>query len=170
MEGGAGNRNCLWKHCWSTNTTFMTFDVAKPNALWTKGEVPGTCYSASSRDRVDEELFLGWLVECFLQHSVSSCPLPLLRDGHRSHFVPGTIRIAKEENIIFCLAPHTTHKLQPLDYTLFGPLKAAWADGCHTVFKQHPGQVQSINMMMFSKAVAPKNILVGCCETKEVHG
>ena len=84
MEGGAGNCNCLWKHCWSTNTTFMTFNAAKPNTLWTKGEVPGTCYSVSSREWVDEELFLGWLVECFLQHSVSSRPLPLPCDGQIS--------------------------------------------------------------------------------------
>ena len=100
---------------------FVNFDAAKLNALWTKGEVPGTRYGQSSRGWTDQELFQGRLVEHFLQHSVSSHPLLLLLDGHSSHFEPETIRIAKEENIIiFSLPHHTTHELQPLDCTLFG--------------------------------------------------
>ena len=99
---------------------------------------------------------------------MSSCPLLLLLDGHSSHFEPETIRIAKEENIIiFCLPPHTTHELQPLDCTLFGPLKTAWADVCHSFFKQYPGQVVSkLNFCQlfhsaWLKAVTPQNISVG---------
>ena len=147
---------------------FVIFDAAKLNSLWTKGEVPGTRYGLSSRGWIDQELFHGWLVEHFLQHSVSSRPLLLLLDGHSSHFEPETIRIAKEENIIiFCLPPHTAHELQPLDCTLFSSLKAAWADICHSFFKQHPGQVVSkLNFCKlfhsaWLKAVTPQNISVG---------
>ena len=147
---------------------FVIFDATKLNALWTKGEVPGTRYGLSSRGWTDQELFQGWLVEHFLQHSVSSRPLLLLLDGHSSHFEPETIRIAKEENIIiFCLPPHTTHELQPLDCTLFGPLNTAWADVCHSFFKKHPAQVVSkLNFCQlfhsaWLKAVTPQNISAG---------
>ena len=34
---------------------------------------------------------------------------------------------------LFCLPPHTTHKLQPLDVGIFGPLQRAWSDRCHEI-------------------------------------
>ena len=105
----------MWQCCWSNNTPLFHFDAAKLNMI----EVPGTRYSLSSRGWIDQELFQGWLVEHILQHPVSSRPLILLLAGHSSHFEPETIKIAsKEENIIFCLPPHKTHKLRPLHCTL----------------------------------------------------
>ncbi|XP_051239290.1 uncharacterized protein LOC127353772 [Dicentrarchus labrax] len=45
--------------------------------------------------------------------------------GHKSHLDPELVRVAKrEEVILLCLPPHTSHILQPLDMTFFGPLKA----------------------------------------------
>jgi len=41
------------------------------------------------------------------------------------------IKLAVENNIeLFCLPPHTTHKLQPLDVGAFGPLQRAWSRQC----------------------------------------
>ena len=145
----------------------MIFDAAKLNALWTKGEVPGTRYGVSSRGWVDQQLFQGWLVEHFLQHCVSSSPLLLLLDGHSSHFEPETIRIAKEENIIVvCLPPHTTRELQPLDCTLFGPLKTAWADVCHSFFQTVPW-TSSFKVELLS--ALPLSMVEGCDSTKYLH-
>ena len=147
---------------------FVIFDAAQLNSLWTKGEVPGTRYGVSSRGWIDKELFHGWLVEHFLKHCVASRPVLLLLDGHSSHFEPQTIRFAKENGIIIiCLPPHTTHELQPLDCSLFGPLKLAWSEVCHSFFMQHPGQVVSkmnFNQLFHSawlKAVTPQNISAG---------
>ena len=36
--------------------------------------------------------------------------------------------------------PHTSHKLQPLDLTVFGPLKKAYSNECSTFMRQHPHQ------------------------------
>ena len=88
---------------------FVIFDAAKLSSLWTKAEVPGTHYGVSSRGWVDQELFQGWLVEHFLQHSVSSRPLLLLLDGHSSHFEPETIRIAKKKTLSYSVCTHTQH-------------------------------------------------------------
>ena len=53
-------------------------------------------------------------------------------DGHSSHYEPKSVDIAKEESVIlFCLPPHTTQDSQPLDCTVFGPLKHHWSDVCH---------------------------------------
>ena len=41
------------------------------------------------------------------------------------------IELAIQNNIeLFCLPPHTTHKLQPLDVGVFGPLQKAWVRQC----------------------------------------
>lgn len=39
--------------------------------------------------------------------------------------------------IIFCLPPHTTHKLQPLDVGVFGPFSCAWADQCDEIVEEY---------------------------------
>ena len=52
----------------------------------------------------------------FLVHAPPARSLLLLLDGHTSHYNPGVLKMAAEEGIIvFCLPPHTTHLLQPLD-------------------------------------------------------
>ncbi|KAH8930327.1 hypothetical protein BT69DRAFT_1209215, partial [Atractiella rhizophila] len=59
-------------------------------------------------------------------------PCLLILDGHDSHALALIIRYVWENlrdivNII-CLPPHTTHKLQPLDVGVFGPIGKAWSD------------------------------------------
>jgi len=46
----------------------------------------------------------------------------LLLDGYSSHSELGTIELAIEKDVIFCLPPHTTHRSQPLDSCVFGPV------------------------------------------------
>jgi len=49
----------------------------------------------------------------------------LILDGHGSHKTLAAIEYARDHGIVMIsLPPHTTHELQPLDLTLFGPLKA----------------------------------------------
>lgn len=73
------------------------------------------------------ELFKGWLADHFLRYAVAARPLFLLLDGHSSHYNPEAVRVAKESDIIlFTLVLHTTHEMQPLDTSLFGPLKCHW--------------------------------------------
>ena len=92
----------------------------------------------------------------------------LLLDGHSSHYEPQSVEIAKEEDIIlFCLPPHTTQDSQPLDCTVFGPLKRHWSDVCHQYQQRNPGAVISkLNFScLFSQAwltaLSPANIIAG---------
>ena len=123
---------------------FIIFAAKQLSPLWMKDEVPGSRYAVSDNGWIDQELFHFWLTDHFLTHAVASRPLLLLLDGHSSHFKPETIRYAKEHNIVvFCLPPHTTHECQPLDCSLFGPLKARWRSVCHSFHQQHPTSVIS---------------------------
>ena len=73
---------------------------------------------------MDSELFFAWMKKVFLVHAVSQRPVMLLVDGHASHVTMDLIELARDNNVIlFCLPPHTTHLLQPLDVSVFKSLK-----------------------------------------------
>ncbi|KXJ07151.1 hypothetical protein AC249_AIPGENE20278 [Exaiptasia diaphana] len=58
-------------------------------------------------------------------------PVMLLVDGHKSHVTEDLIKEAVANGIaIFCLPAHSSHLLQPLDLSLFGPLKRGWVKAC----------------------------------------
>ena len=90
--------------------------------MTTVGEVPGTFYKLSENGWMDTELFQEW----FKNHC--SCPTSEATPTslRRSQFsLPA--RAAKDcccrECYLFCLPPHTTHILQPLDNGVFGVLE-----------------------------------------------
>ena len=84
-----------------------------------------TLYAKSTSGWIDSELFLLWFKKLFLKFAVSERPLVLIVDGHKSHENIELIDCARKNNIILlCLPPHTTHALQPLDVSVFKSLKS----------------------------------------------
>ncbi|XP_065646569.1 uncharacterized protein LOC136076865 [Hydra vulgaris] len=54
-------------------------------------------------------------------------PVILILDKHESHLSYAALELAKSNNIpIITLPPHTSHKLQPLDRAVFGPMNTAF--------------------------------------------
>ena len=81
-------------------------------------------YARSESGWIDSELFLVWLRRLFLKHVVQQRPVLLITDGHKSHMTLDVIDTCRDNNVIlFCLPPHTTHALQPLDVSVFKSLK-----------------------------------------------
>ena len=118
---------------------FVISDPKRLNMQWRKGEVSGTVYGLSPKDWVDSKLFRGWLFEDFLVHAVGTHPLPLLLDGHSSHYQPELIAHARQFGvIIFCLPPNAIHKNQPLDASVFKSLKQNWQHACHSFIQLNP--------------------------------
>ena len=78
---------------------------------------------------MDEELFFKWLADHFIPLTNHLGKRILFIDCHTSHISLKVIDAAKESNIIlYCLtAPsppsHTTHVFQPLDVSVYKPLK-----------------------------------------------
>ena len=121
----------------------------------TEGEVPGTFYSLSESGWMNAELFEEWFKHHFLVHAPSIRPLLLLLDGHTSHYNPSFLKLAAKEGIIvFCLPPHTTHLLQPLDNGVFSSLKHHWGKECQRFHAKNLGKVLNCCnfMAVFSKA------------------
>ena len=56
-------------------------------------------------------------------------PVILFIDGHSSHINVSVSEFCLHHNIIlYCFPPHSSHILQPLDISVFGPLKKHWND------------------------------------------
>ena len=131
------------------------FDRKQLQPEMAEGEMPGTFYGLTDNGWMNTELFEEWFKHHFLVHAPSARPLLLLLDGHASHYNPRVLRIAAEEDIIlFCLPPHTTHLLQPLDNGVFSSLKGHWREECQRFYAQNPGKVLNRRNFMgvFQKA------------------
>ncbi|OSC99800.1 DDE-domain-containing protein, partial [Trametes coccinea BRFM310] len=86
----------------------------------------------------DDALCAEWFEHSFIPQAnarrVSDAPILLIYDGHGSHASPRLVELALKSNIhLFCLPPHTTHKLQPLDVGVFAQLSNAWKKRCDAV-------------------------------------
>ncbi|XP_031698045.1 jerky protein homolog-like, partial [Anarrhichthys ocellatus] len=106
--------------------TFIVYKGGYPGGPYNKERVPDALYGKSPAGYIDSELFRKWFVGHFLKFAVQERPLLLIMDGHQSHLDPELVRAAQREGgvILLCLPPHTSHILQPLDVSFFGPLKA----------------------------------------------
>uniref|UniRef100_UPI003AACBCED uncharacterized protein n=1 Tax=Centroberyx gerrardi TaxID=166262 RepID=UPI003AACBCED len=104
---------------------FVIYKGGYPGGPYNKEGVPDALYGKSPAGYMDGELFRKWFVGHFLKFAAQERPLLLIMDGHKSHLDPELVRVAQREGVILlCLPPHTSHILQPLDVSFFGPLKA----------------------------------------------
>lgn len=90
---------------------------------------------------IDDFLCTQWFEKSFIPQATaqneSRKPILLIYDGHESHESLHLINLACEHNIIlFCLLPHTTHKLQPLNVGVFGPFQWAWGVQCDEIVEE----------------------------------
>ena len=122
---------------------------------------------------MDQELFSKWFSSHFLKYAVPSRPLLLILDGHSSHFTLELVQTAAEKDIIiFCLPPHTTANSQPLDTSVFGPLKSYWSQACCDYMFANPGcvvtkfQFSSLFRQAWSKGMSVDNIHAGFKKTR----
>jgi hypothetical protein len=94
--------------------------------------------ATSENGWTDDFLCKEWFTKSFIPQAstrnTSGKHILLIYDGHGSHDTLDLIELACKHNIIlFCLPPHTTHKLQPLDVGVFGPFSRAWTDHCDEI-------------------------------------
>ncbi|XP_065314510.1 uncharacterized protein LOC135923598 [Gordionus sp. m RMFG-2023] len=63
----------------------------------------------------------------------------LILDNHKSHQSIEVIELCSDSGIVLLtLPPHCTHKLQPLDRTVFGPLKKYYNSALDAWMRMHP--------------------------------
>ena len=147
----------------------MIFKRKRMSQLLLKGTPHGTIGGVSENGWIESDLFVKWL-EHFVHHVQPSVDrkVLLVLDGHASHKSLAAIDYAWENAvIIICLPPHSTHQMQPLDRTIFGPLKSAYNAECDKWMVRHPGRrisqydVGELFNEAYLKAASMKNAVSG---------
>ena len=137
---------------------------------WTTYPTPGWHYAFSENGYNDSKISLEWLKRVFdpqTREQANQKPRVLICDGFGTHETLEILEHCFENNIILCRLPsHTSHKLQPCDVGVFGPLKTAYRDqverfyrgGANTVGKEH---FTSLYSPAREKALTRRNITAG---------
>lgn len=78
---------------------------------------------------ISSEAFFSWLSSLFypsIKDKVSF-PIIIFMDGHSSHINIAVSEFCRDHKIIlYCFPAHASHALQPLDVSVFGPMKRSW--------------------------------------------
>jgi hypothetical protein len=103
---------------------------------------PGGCLGmAHLSGWSNSSIFVEYLKD-FIQHVKHSNnnKVLLIFYNHENHCSAEGVPLAKENCIILLIiAPHTSHKLQPLDWSVFGPYKTYYNAACKDWMNTHPG-------------------------------
>ena len=95
---------------------------------WTLGGPDGCKFANTYSSWMEDHVFENWFHGSFVPAvAEKEKPVVVFLDGHGSHLTYKTVVTAVAEKIeIVCLPPHTSHALQPMDITVFGPWKNNW--------------------------------------------
>ena len=129
---------------------------------------PGCVGFANPSGWMNSEIFIEW-IKHFVKYSNCSqeSPVLLLLDSHESHISVKGLELAIQHGItMISFPPHCSHKLQPLDRTVFGPLKRFYNSACDNWMVSNPRpmtiyDIVSIVREPYTKAFSPSNIQTG---------
>jgi hypothetical protein len=134
-----------------------------------RGAPPGSVGRATRSGWINEDIFLEYLLHiikntrCSPDHKIL-----LIMDNHESHISLKVIDTAKANGIVLLtIPPHTSHRLQPLDRSVYGPFKAAYNKAMDGWLRSNPGKtvtiydIPSVVNEAHMSAVIPRNIVSG---------
>ncbi|KAI7796638.1 hypothetical protein IRJ41_003050 [Triplophysa rosa] len=131
--------------------------------------LPGSKGGVNSSGWMKDTHFVDFLKH-FSEHTKCSKEKPclLLLDNHQSHLSIDGLNYAKENGIIMLsFPPHCSHRLQPLDRSVYGPLKRHINSACDAWMRNIPGKTISIYdipgivAIAYPLAATPLNIQAG---------
>ena len=95
---------------------------------------------------MEDSNYIKWFEQQFyliVKHLLETGPIVLFFDRHFLHMSISLIKKAHTQGIhLFCLPPNTTHILQPLDISVFSPMKQQW----RTISKHHKISTRASNV------------------------
>lgn len=133
------------------------------------GAPPGTIGAAVSSGWSNDEMFLKFMehfikfVKCSKDERVL-----LILDNHETHLSVEAVERASAAGVVMVtFPPHTSNKLQPLDLTVYGPLKGYYNQGVDAWMINNPGRtfdlycVAEVLGTAFPRAFSTTNIVSG---------
>ena len=103
-----------------------------------------------------------WFEKCFLPQAMarnsSGKTILLIYDGHKSHETIELRKAAEQHEIqLYHLPAHTSHRLQPLDVGVFGPLQRVWQNRCVAVMEDTGHEITRQQVMKEYMAARTKS-------------
>ncbi|XP_050295235.1 uncharacterized protein LOC126735322 [Anthonomus grandis grandis] len=148
---------------------FFIFPRRRFSSLLAKDGPPDAEYQVTFNGWTKEEMFELWLRHFvkFVKPNRDEPVLPIL-DNHSSHATLESYNYCKENFItILSLPPHSSHRMQPLDVTFYGPLKKSYYKECDNYMKSNnltqitPYDVASLFNKAYSKVASLKKGISG---------
>ncbi|XP_031669824.1 uncharacterized protein LOC116359919 [Oncorhynchus kisutch] len=145
---------------------FIIFHKCLPSTTYALEGPPKALYGVSPKGYMDAELFLKWLL-LFVKHAPKERPLVLVVDQHKTHLSREVVKFCRENQVEVVCLPANTQVLQPLEISVFGPLKAVFSRnaarlglvrGDLVIGKKH---FSSMLREAYPQAVTKKNIMAG---------
>ncbi len=131
------------------------------------GAPPGAKGTSTRTVWMNEDTWAEFL-DHLIQHTNPDRPMLLILDNLKAHISLKAVEIAKSNSIVLLtLPPHTSHRMQPLDVTVFGPFKTQYSRALDGWMRSNPGKTVSIYQIAglvneaFMSAVTPRNITSG---------
>lgn len=129
-----------------------TGNFVPPFLIFPRVRMQPSYMNNAPRDFVGVAHESGWMTSenfvKYLQHFIrytrpsEDNKILLLMDNHASHLTLEAVNLCRENFITLVGFPaHTSHRLQPLDVALYGPLKTAYSRACEHFLVSNPGKV-----------------------------
>ena len=133
-------------------------------------------FAVSKKGWTNEDLGLSWLTKLFeptTRSKAGNNRRLLIVDGHSSHVNMKFIDYCDNHNILLViLPPHSTHRLQPLDVTVFSPLATAYSSQIDALLQSSQGFTRvskrcfwSLFRKAWKTALSTSNIYAGFSTT-----
>ncbi|KAJ8706956.1 hypothetical protein PYW08_011090 [Mythimna loreyi] len=109
------------------------------------GAPPGSVASCTDNGWINGPTFLEWLRHFVdMTRPTEQRKILLVMDNHESHKHLQALEFASKNHVIFVsFPPHTTHRLQPLDTCVYGPLKIYFEQAISLFQRTHVGRIVS---------------------------
>lgn len=147
---------------------FFIFPRVRFSERMLAGAPPGSVGVANPSGWMNGETFLQWLKH-FVYHTRCGVgnKILLILDNHESHVSYECLELARSSGVtMVTLPPHCSHKLQPLDVSVYGPFKRYYNAACDdwVVDNPRPMQINDIASLVgraYPLAFTQSNIMSG---------
>jgi len=137
--------------------------------IFLRGAPSGSLGFATKSGWINDDIWFQFLKHFAAQACASKQkPALLVIDNHSSHINIDAVNFASDNGIILLTVwPHTTHKMQPLDVSVYGPFKHFYNNALDSWMRNHPGERFTIYHVAaavneaFLSAMTPRNIISG---------
>ncbi|XP_067939911.1 uncharacterized protein [Watersipora subatra] len=153
---------------------FFIFPRKNMKMCFMNGTLPGSKGCAVPSGYMNSDLFVNESLPFFknLTRCTPEKPVLLILDNHSSHVSLEAVDMCSTSGtVLLTLPPHCSHRLQPLDRTVFGPLKTYFNKAMVDQLRMRPGEgitiyhVGALGGIAFLKSMVPANIISGFSST-----